>query len=167
MLRATRVLPSGSFEPPIDTVTLDHDGRHRRRMVLTGDHGTEFLLDLPEARALREGEGLELEDGRVILVCAAPEKLMEVTAGNRHALMRIVWHLGNRHLPVEIEVDRVRLRPDHVIEAMIVGLGGKVAHVEAPFHPETGAYHHHDHRHGAASSHPASARDGQHPQEAT
>ncbi len=144
-MRATRVLPEGSFEPPIDTVILDHDGRHRRRIALTGQHGTEFLLDLPEATTLRDGDGLELEDGRVVLVCAAPEPLMEVTAPSRHMLMRLVWHVGNRHLPAEIDADHIRLRPDHVIRAMIEGLGGHVRDVEAPFHPENGAYHGHSH----------------------
>lgn len=168
-MRATKVLPHGTYEPPIDTVTLDHDGRHRRRIALAGDHGTEFLLDLPEATVLQDGDGLELEDGRVVLVCAAPERLMEVTAPDRHTLMRIVWHVGNRHLAAEIDTDRILLRPDHVIEAMIGGLGGAVRMVEEPFRPELGAYHGHAHHHepeSAVEHTPVAEHDHYHPWEA-
>ena len=167
MLRASSVLSPGSFGAPIDTVTLDHDGRHRRRIALTGDSGTEFLLDLPEARALADGEGLKLDDGRVVLVRAAPEPLMEITAPDRLALMRLVWHIGNRHLVAEIGLDTIRLRPDHVIKGMIEGLGGTVRTIEAPFRPEHGAYHraghaHADHAHGHDHTHGHSHDHGDH-----
>ena len=122
-------------------------------MRLTTRSGETVLLDLPKAVAMANGDGLQLEDGRWIAVAAADEPLMEVTAESRLDLLRIAWHVGNRHLPTDIaETEgtlRLRLRPDHVIKEMIVGLGGRVRHIRAPFQPEGGAYgghgHHHDH----------------------
>jgi urease accessory protein len=123
-------------------------------MAMEGKEGVSFLLDLNEAVPLKGGDGLVLEDGRIIAVAAAPEPLAEVTAGSPEALLRLAWHIGNRHLPAELGGGRIRIRRDHVIEEMVVGLGGQVAHVEAPFDPEGGAYqsggghHHHDHHEG-------------------
>lgn len=159
MLRAATVLPAGSYADPADTVILDHDGRHRRRIALTGTGGLAFLLDLPEAVALRHGDGLLLEDGRVVRVEAAPEPLTEVTADDAHHLLRLAWHLGNRHLPAMIETTRILIRRDHVIADMVRGLGGRVREIEAPFDPEGGAYggqshgHAHSHDHGHAETH--------------
>jgi urease accessory protein len=115
--------------------------------------GSAFLLDLDEAVALREGDGLLLEGGGVILVRAAPEPMLQVTASTPELLMRLAWHLGNRHLPTQIEGTRILIREDHVIAAMLRGLGATVEAVQAPFHPEGGAYgehkghHHHGHDH--------------------
>lgn len=155
MLRATSVRPSGTFEAAgAATVTLDREGRHRRRIVLTDDGGARFLLDLPEAAVLGDGDGLELEDGRIVVVRAAREPLMAVTAHTPLHLMRLAWHIGNRHLPAMIEPDRILIRRDHVIAEMIRGLGGHVAEVEAPFEPEGGAYgRHHGHGHGNGHAH--------------
>jgi len=148
MIRATKVLSRGSWhEPAADTVVLDFDQRHRRRFGMTGRNGTDFLLDLPEAVALRHGDGLSLEDGRIIAVEAEPEPLAEIAAEDALHLLRLAWHIGNRHLPAQISEDRLLIRRDHVIEEMIIGLGGKVAHVEAPFDPEGGAYAHGGHGH--------------------
>lgn len=144
-------LPAGSWdEPPVDKVTLDYDQRHRRRIAMTAKEGTAFLLDLSEAIVLRDGDGLELEGGGVILVEAAAEPLAEITAPDAITRTRIAWHLGNRHLPTAIAADRFLIRRDHVIEAMVEGLGGTVRHIEAVFDPEGGAYsggghHHHAH----------------------
>ncbi|MCT8971552.1 urease accessory protein UreE [Microbaculum marinisediminis] len=162
MLRALKVLPKGGYAAAVDTVTLDHDSRFRRRIALTGAKGTGFLLDLPEAVALRDGDGLELEDGRVVIVRAADEDLMEITATDAHHLMRLAWHIGNRHLPAAIEADRILIRPDHVIAEMIEGLGGRVHAVRAPFDPEGGAYAHgaHDHEHDHAHAHHYHDGDG-------
>lgn len=159
MLRAATVLPAGSYADAADTVVLDHDGRHRRRIALTGIGGLAFLLDLPEAVALRHGDGLLLEDGRVVRVEAAPEPLTEVTADNAHHLLRLAWHLGNRHLPAMIDTTRILIRRDHVIADMVRGLGGRVRDIEAPFDPEGGAYgghgssHAHGHAHDADHAH--------------
>ena len=132
---------------PADTITLDEVARHRRRVKMTSDRGIEFLLDLPEARLLRHGEGLVLEDGRVIEVRAKPEPLYEVRATSPHHLLQLTWHMGNRHLPTEIMADHIRISRDHVIRQMLEGLGGEVTEVEAPFNPQGGAYSGHAHSH--------------------
>jgi urease accessory protein len=164
MIRATRVQGQHRWnEPAADTVVLDFDDRHRRRMAMTGTRGLEFLLDLENAVALRGGDALVLEDGRLIEVVAAPEPLIEIRGTDPLHLVRVAWHLGNRHLPTQIMAKGLRIRRDHVIEAMVKGLGARVIEIEAPFDPEGGAYagggyahaaddpaHHHDaHDHGA------------------
>lgn len=158
MIRATEVIARGDWKgDPADTVVLDFDDRHRRRFAMEGVGGLNFLLDLPEAVALRTGDALKLEDGRVIEVVGAAEKLAEIRAENGEHLLRLAWHLGNRHLPVQVMNGRLRIRRDHVIETMVLGLGGQVRVIEAAFDPEGGAYaqathahgheHHHDHGH--------------------
>ena len=107
---------------------------------MQGEGGLVFLLDLAESAVLRHGDGLVLEDGRVVEVRAKPEPLLEVRGRDGHHLARLAWHLGNRHLPAAIEASRILIRPDHVIAAMLVGLGATVTAVEAPFDPEGGAY---------------------------
>ncbi len=119
---------------------------------MRGVRGRQFLLDLPEALALRNGDALVLDDGSLIEVVAAPEHLVEITVTDAAAAVRIAWHLGNRHLPVQIVGRRLRVRRDHVIESMVTGLGASVVAVEAPFDPESGAYaesggHGHEHGH--------------------
>ncbi len=141
MIRATQVRPPGSWtEAAADTVVLGFDDRHRRRMAMTGTRGLEFLLDLKEAVALRGGDALVLDDGRLIEVVAAPEPLVEIRSTDPHHLVRVAWHLGNRHLPTQIVGKGLRIRRDHVIEEMVRGLGARVVAIEAPFDPEGGAY---------------------------
>jgi urease accessory protein len=141
MIRATQVSPQHRWtETPADTVVLDFDDRHRRRMAMTGTRGLEFLLDLENAVALRGGDALVLDDGRLIEVVAAPEPLAEIRSRDPLHLVRLAWHLGNRHLPTQIMAKALRIRRDHVIEAMVKGLGGRVLEIEAPFDPEGGAY---------------------------
>jgi urease accessory protein len=159
-MRAESVLPAGSWDAggAVDHVLIDFDRRHRRRILLATEGGREVLLDLPQAARLRHGDGLVLADGGVVEVCAKPERLLEIHAHEEGELVRIAWHLGNRHLPVQLLGDRIRIRADHVIEEMVEGLGGHVDAIEAPFDPEAGAYagghqhHHHDdddsHQHG-------------------
>ena len=127
-------------EAPADTVVLDFDDRHRRRMAMTGTRGLAFLLDLESAVALRGGDALVLDDGRLIEVVAAPEPLAEIRCKDPQRLVRVAWHLGNRHLPTQIMSNALRIRRDHVIEAMVRGLGARVIEIEAPFDPEGGAY---------------------------
>jgi urease accessory protein len=164
MLRADKVIPAGHWSgAPADTVVLDFDGRYRRRVAMTGVRGLEFLLDLTEAAMLRGGDGLRLEDGRVVEVVAEPEPLAEIRAADALAMTRIAWHLGNRHLPTEMLPKALRIRRDPVIEAMAAGLGARVIVLEAPFNPEGGAYvkaeggaedpHDHDHHDGHAHDH--------------
>lgn len=159
--RATTILSAGTWDVTSanDAVTVDFDDRHRRRRRYVGHGGAAFLLDLPEATVLRDGDGLLLEDGAVIAVRAAPEPLVEIRAASADALLRLAWHLGNRHLPAEIAADRILIRDDHVIVRMLEGLGATLRRVDAPFNPEGGAYgehnrdpqHHHahgNHHHG-------------------
>jgi urease accessory protein len=163
MLRATSVKAANSWrDPPADTVVLEFDDRHRRRMAMTGTRGLEFLLDLPETVALRGGDALVLEDGRLVEVVAAPEPLIELRGVDPRQMVRLAWHLGNRHLPVQIAGKHLRIRRDHVIEEMVKGLGASVVEIEAPFDPEGGAYvnaghdhgdQHHGHSHGQHGDH--------------
>lgn len=140
----------------IDTITLDHQGRHRRRVTLTTDGGLEFLLDLDRAVVLDDGDAIELEDGRLVQVKAAPEKLLEVTTFNPLRLMRAAWHLGNRHVATEITAEALYITQDPVIETMLRGIGASTKQVVRPFKPERGAYevaHNHaagddEHEHG-------------------
>jgi len=145
--RATRVLRAGAWvvRTARDAVTLDFDERHRRRRRYRGEGGLDFLLDLESATVLRDGDGLLLEGGGVVAVRAAPEALIEVTAGDPRHLLRLAWHLGNRHLPAQLDADRILIRDDHVITAMLRGLGAAVREVSAPFDPEGGAYGEHNH----------------------
>uniref|UniRef100_UPI0011F0FA11 urease accessory protein UreE n=1 Tax=Siccirubricoccus phaeus TaxID=2595053 RepID=UPI0011F0FA11 len=167
MPRATQVLPAGGWveRTARHTVTLDFDDRFRRRKRYVAEDGFAFLLDLEAAVALRQGDGLLLEGGGVILVRAAPEPLVEITAETPEKLARLAWHLGNRHLPTQIEGNRILIRDDHVIVAMLQGLGAETRRVDAPFDPEGGAYgehnrqhqhphgHHHHHHHGDDDDH--------------
>jgi len=139
--RATQVLKAGSWQAaPVDRITLSYDERHRRRLRFVAEDGTEFLLDLPRTTVLRSGDGLRLEDGRIILVAAAAEALLVVTAADADQLARLAWHIGNRHLPAQIGAGRILIREDSVIEEMLVGLGANVRHVTESFTPEAGAY---------------------------
>jgi urease accessory protein len=151
MMHVTQILPAGTWDPERerDRVLVDYDRRFRRRIVLTTLLGSEVLIDLPQAVRLRDGDGLLVQSG-VIRVCAQAEQLMEIHAHSEGELIRIAWHLGNRHLPVQLLDDRIRIRSDHVIATMVRGLGGHVERIQAPFDPEAGAYsgggehHHHD-----------------------
>lgn len=138
MIRVAEVLATDAG--CAETVTLTWEDRYRRRVAMRGDGGTAFLLDLAHAVALVEGQGLRLEDGRVIGVRAAEEELMEARAPDAPGLVRAAWHVGNRHLPCAIRADRLVLRRDHVIAGMLRGLGCEVVETVGPFHPEGGAY---------------------------
>ncbi|PZA09087.1 urease accessory protein UreE [Rhodopseudomonas palustris] len=165
MIRASKVYGQYHFTAPAaDTVVLTFDDRHRRRMAMTGTRGLEFLLDLEHAVALRGGDALVLEDGRLVEVVAAPEPLLEIHGRDPLHLVRLAWHLGNRHLPTQLMAKALRIRRDHVIADMVRGLGGKVVEIEAPFDPEGGAYApahdsgeaahpHHDHGHHGHDHH--------------
>ena len=156
MLKCHEIVERGAFDAAAaaDAVTLDLEDRRRRRLALTGENGLGFLLDMAEVPALRDGDGLKLTDGRIVTVCAAEEDLIEITADDSAHLVRIAWHLGNRHLPTQLLDGRLRIRADHVIEDMVRKLGGQTQPLRAAFDPEGGAYgqgpvhdHHHDHDH--------------------
>lgn len=167
--RASSVIAAGerAGHAPFDTIILPHDGRYRRRITMRTENDFVFLLDLPEARHLRDGDGIVLDDGRVIRVVAAAEPVAEVSANDAHHLARIAWHIGNRHVPAEILRDRIRIEPDPIIEEMARGLGGIVVRVEAPFEPEGGAYeqaaaHGHAHESRAHEGHAHAGHDHGH-----
>ena len=157
MLTCSEIRPAGTWNPALaaDVVVLDFVGRYRRRHAMAGQAGLTWLLDLPQATVLRAGDGLVLSDGRIVRVDAAPEPLLEITAPGVAALVRIAWHLGNRHLPTQLAGERLRIRRDHVMARMVQGLGGTIAEIDAPFDPEGGAFaadasHAHD---GSAPAH--------------
>ena len=155
MRRAIAVHPRGQWPADgiVDAITLAYLDRHRRRIRLVADSGASFLLDLPRAQHLADGDALELDSGGYIRVHAAPEPVLEIEAADAASLLRIAWHLGNRHLPLQVVGNRLRIREDHVIAEMVSGLGGRVICCNAPFDPEFGAYagtthhHHADHDH--------------------
>jgi urease accessory protein len=158
MRTATRAERAGHWPESraAGAVTLAYDDRHRRRVRLATDAGEEFLLDLPRALLLDDGDGLQLDDDRWITVRAAPEALIEVTSADPTLLTRLAWHLGNRHLPARIEPRRILIRRDHVIADMLSKLGAALRLIEAPFTPERGAYdegHRHAHEHAHAGPH--------------
>lgn len=158
MIRATRVLRRDTLTGGeiVDRVVLDHGDRHRRRVAMRGLGGLGFLLDLPESTVLDDGDALILEDGRLVWIEAAPERLLEIRAPSDHALKRLIWHIGNRHIPAEIGADAVWIAYDHVLAEMVQGLGGSAEAVERPFRPEGGAYsggHAHGHGHPQGGHH--------------
>jgi len=167
--RATRVLPAHGFDPArvVDSVVLGHERRRARAGEWVGVKGIRFALDLDAETDLRAGDALELENGDLIEVVAAAEPLLEVRAADSPALARIAWHLGDRHVPIQMFANRIRLRREPALEALIASLGGKIVAIEAPFDPEGGAYarhaqaHHQNHDQG----HEAHAHEHHHPHE--
>lgn len=149
--RLVRAVAVTTIGDAADSITLDSDQRHRRRLRLLSDGGEELLLDLEEARMLRDGDLLALSDGRRLRVRARAEPVAELRADDPQLLARIAWHLGNRHTPAQLLPGAIRIRPDHVLEAMVTALGGTVTRRDAVFDPESGAYagghHRHDHDH--------------------
>ena len=130
-----------------DRIVLDAADRNRRRIVLAGERGTEMLLDFDRPVALRDGDGLLLDDGSIVLVTGAAEALIEISAHRPLDIVRLAWHLGNRHTEVQIAGDKLRIRRDHVLEEMLRGLGAHLVPIEAPFDPEQGAHDHPGHGH--------------------
>ncbi|MET0363334.1 MAG: urease accessory protein UreE [Sphingobium sp.] len=164
MLRIVTIERAGEAGAAQDTVRLDHDQRSRRRMVFRTEMGASILLDMARPAALRDGDALTLEDGSRVTVEATAEALLEIRAVSTAELVRIAWHLGNRHLPTQLvpgpDGGTLRIRDDHVIADMVVGLGGACEAILAPFDPEGGAYaggagsaHGHSHDHGDHDHH--------------
>lgn len=132
---------------PADHLSLTYEDRFLRRKVLTCESGQQILIDLAQTTSLDHGGALVLEDGREVVIQAAPEALLEVTADD---LTRIAWHIGNRHTPCQVEPDRLLIQVDHVIRDMLLKLGATVREIREPFTPEGGAYGHgrtHGHAH--------------------
>ncbi|SKA30766.1 urease accessory protein UreE [Consotaella salsifontis] len=140
MIMAEAVARRGEWTKADDTITLDETARHRRRMAMVTDGGIAFLLNLPEAVRLRDGDALVFDDGRFVEVKAKPEPLYEVKGHDTAHLLRLAWHLGNRHQAAAIEGRRLFIRRDPVLKTMLEGLGARVLEVDAAFDPEGGAY---------------------------
>ena len=157
MLRARHVHPAGTWPRAAarGQISLGYEDRHRRRRKFESDRGEAFLLDLPQARVLRDGDGLALDDGGWIAVVAAPEPVLAVTAARPRDLCRLAWHLGNRHVAAALAADHILIRDDHVIATMLEGLGARLERREAPFTPERGAYDAYDNVH----AHPHAGHD--------
>jgi urease accessory protein len=147
MIRATAIVrrPAVKAERVADSLVLDHEARLRRRVALKGEGGLEFLLDLERANVIEDGDAVKLEDGRLVQIKAALEKLIAITTDNPLRLVKVAWHLGNRHVATEITNDTLYIAHDHVLLEMVRGLGATATPVERPFRPERGAYAGHDH----------------------
>ena len=146
MQRVVAIKQPGTFAAS-DRVVLAADERRRRRIVLTGEMGTRLLLDLEKPVTLRDGDGLMLDDGTVVQVAGQAELLVEVSAKAAPDVVRLAWHIGNRHTDIQFVGKAFRIRRDHVLEEMLKGLGAMTKDVEAPFDPEPAAPHarRHDH----------------------
>jgi urease accessory protein len=170
MPRATRVVPAAERKdaPVLDTLILPHAQRQAQKGFLFGVKGTCVELDFAEPVRLRTDDALVLDDGGLVEVVAEPEPLVEVRAADLPSLARLAWHLGDRHVPVQIFERKLRLKRDSTIEEMLASLGAKVVAIDAPFEPEGGAYEaaagghhhhddhghdHHDHAHGHEHKH--------------
>lgn len=140
--RAVGYLPPGATGTPFELAILMHDERRVRRRMLTLVHGDTVLVDFPEPVTLADRSSLQLEDGRLVEIIAGEEQLYDIRGRDKQHLMRLCWHLGNRHLKTQIEDGRVLILRDHVIRDMLQGLGATVHDVSEPFHPEEGAYSH-------------------------
>jgi len=164
MPRATSVLRVAERQntPVVDTLILPYAQRQAQKGFLFGVKGTCVELDFAEAVRLRTDDALLLDTGGVVEVVAEPEPLIEARAADLASLARLAWHLGDRHVPVQIMERKLRLKRDPAIEALLQGLGAKLVAIDAPFEPEGGAYdahagghdhahdhdhHHHDHHH--------------------
>ncbi len=149
--RATAVRPAGSWPAAEQraTVTLDYDGRHRRRVRLVADDRSAFLLDLPRAERLAEGDGLALAGGGYVRVVAAAEEVADLHCPTPEDAARVAWCIGNRHAPLQVLAGgALRIRDDHVLTDLAARLGARVARRRAPFAPEPGAYAAAGPRHG-------------------
>jgi urease accessory protein len=172
MPRASRVLHAAERRdtPVADTLILSHAQRQAQKGFLFGVKGTCVELDFAEPVRLRTDDALVLEDGGLVEIVAEPEPLIEARAADLPALARLAWHLGDRHVPIQVLERRLRLKRDPAVEALLQSLGAKVVAIEAPFEPEGGAYaapaddhhhhdhhqdhgHHHDHDHGHDHQH--------------
>lgn len=156
MIRATSILRRAAVRPErvVDTLVLAHAARSPGRAEFTGEGGLAFTLDLPRASTLDEGDALRLEDGRLVQVKAAPERLFEVTAATPARLARIAWHLGGRHVATEFAAETLYVAHDPALRELLRGSGATVAEVDRPFRPEQGTGdahrhdgHDHDHHH--------------------
>lgn len=152
--------------PATHRLTLDAQDRHIRRRRVQLNDGTSILVDLEKPVQLANGDCLVLENGSLVEILAAREDLLEMTAATPAALVKLAWHIGNRHLEAQIEESRILIRPDHVIAHMLEHQGARVREVREPFSPENGAYAHdvgHEHSHSLTPTHGQQHRHGEPP----
>lgn len=146
-----------SPQPADDQLHLNYAQRSKVRLRCHSAVGVELGLFLPRGQtALADGDCLRASDGRVFQIVAAPEQLLEVTCANPFELMRAAYHLGNRHVPLQLSEHWLRLAEDSVLAHMLEQLGAQLRSLQAPFHPEAGAYgggHHHSHGDDSAQFH--------------
>ena len=121
----------------IDTITLNYNDRFIRRKKLVSDNKLEFLVNLPETISVDKDDGFLLDDGNLILIKYAKETLIEIRSED---LTKLAWHIGNRHIPCQIETNRLLIHEDKVIENLIIRLGGTIKKISEEFSPEGGAY---------------------------
>ena len=144
MLRAVSHLPAGHGQGiPFDLVVLEHDERRLRRKLLKLQHGDEVMVDFPQTITLDHMSALLLDDGRLVEIIAAEELLYEIRGRDTDHLIRLAWHIGNRHTSAQLEASRILIKRDHVLKTMLEGLGATVTNISEPFFAEHGAYHSH------------------------
>ena len=162
MIQATKLLARGHGLAPVlvkraATVTLDWDTRQKSRFDFTDSTGRHVGVFLPRGTVVRGGDVLVAEDGSFIRVMAADQPVLLITACTQHGspfdLTRAAYHLGNRHVPIELKPDHLKIEPDHVLAAMLRGMHLDVTETQAPFEPESGAYAGGGHPHGHAHDH--------------
>jgi urease accessory protein len=158
MPRATGVIAASQRQDRaiVDTVILNQAQRSAPKISVASVKGDTIDIDLRGAPRLRTDDLLVLEDGMLVEVVAAPEPLIEARAADVAALARLAWHLGDRHVAVQLLPNRIRAQRDPAVETLLVSLGAKVALIDAPFEPEGGAYapvHTHDHGHAHGHNH--------------
>ena len=158
MLTVNKLMPQGRGLAPVlikraATIELDWDVRQKSRFAATDSQGRDLAVFLPRGQAVRGGDVLVAEDGSLVRVQAAPQKVLHITACAQHGsafdLMRAAYHLGNRHVPIELQPDHLKIEPDHVLADMLRAMHLTVTPESLPFEPEGGAYaaagHHHHH----------------------
>ena len=162
MLTANKIMPQGRGLAAVllkraATVELDWDVRQKSRFDATDSQGRHLGVFLPRGTAVRGGDVLVAEDGSLIRVIAAPQPVLRITHCTAHGtpfdLTRAAYHLGNRHVPIELKPDHLKIEPDHVLADMLRSMHLIVVAVEEAFEPEGGAYGSHEHSHGGGHSH--------------
>ena len=144
MLRAVSILPPDHGRGiAYDSVTLEHTERRLRRKLLRLAGGDDVMVDFPQTLTLEHGSALELEDGRYVGIIAAEELLYDVRGRDTAHLVRLAWHIGNRHTSAQLEATRILIKRDHVLKTMLEGLGATIENASEPFYAEHGAYHSH------------------------
>jgi urease accessory protein len=166
MRRVVRVVRSDAARV-LDSVILAPDQRRLQAAHLTGVNGTPIGLMLPEPVTLRMGDAFELDGGDLVEIVVEPEPLTEIRGNDLTHLARLAWHLGDRHVPIQVLANRIRMRRDAALAAMLTALGARLTAIEAPFDPEGGAYathdhHHHGHHHHGHDHHDHHHGDGDH-----